>query len=320
MSLETIRTDFLSHFSLLPGGRYSSRQNEDGTWDILDVPIFSIVKKGIKRAPRDITEADLKGAVAEHQRQYREDRYAARLNVLHNFGIHKSTPAGFALPSSVRPLRMKGVFQPVVFADFLSISDEVFQAINSNQLPYCSAEVRTYEPLTFGAVALLDTEPPFFEFPLISVGDKEMVKPITSEGPVVALAHFNFQEDPIMPDDGVVKTEGPVEKSEDKGFLGQDKKQYEADLAPPPAVPMEEPAPAPDLGSIVEALVAQVQQMQQQLSSLLAVANVCGSWQVRVRLLSTLSWRASGRQLRGIRTWDLPSMKRPRRIPCRRRF
>lgn len=197
-----------AQFSRLPGGKYRCRQAPDGTWDIYDVPVFSIVEKGEKNAPRDITEADLRHAVESHQRQFREDQYLARANVLHNFGIQKARPAGFFLPQSVRPFRFRGQTRPVVFADLIAVPGEVFRELDHDGLPYCSVEVRTYEPLTFGALALLDTEPPYFEFPLITTGDKQFAE-VASAVAVpeaqgyrtpVAVACFRFAED-TMPDD-----------------------------------------------------------------------------------------------------------------------
>jgi hypothetical protein len=199
-------------FSVLPGGKYSARQNSDGTWDVMDVPFFAEVPKGIKGAPRDITEDDLRDSVDTHRRKYSEDSFLPRLNVLHNYGIHRPMPAGFFLPRSVRPFRMGGKHRPVVFADLLAIPDEVFRRMDRGELPYRSAEVRTYEPLTFGALALLDTEPPHFEFPLMLDFDKSELSVVRLDdgGPTLAYAAtgtdgpsaflFRFAEDD-MPDD-----------------------------------------------------------------------------------------------------------------------
>jgi len=197
------------HFSKLPGGNYPARQNDDGTWDIQGVPVFSVIAKGIKGAPRDITRDDLVSAVETHRRKFAEDRFLARVNVLHNFGVHRPTPAGFFLPTDVLPFRMGGKVKPVIFADLLSVPDETFRAIDRDELPYCSVEVRTYEPLTFGALALLDTEPPFFEFPLISFGSKEYAQLATvPDDGAVAVARFHFRED-AMPDEEKPKDEKP---------------------------------------------------------------------------------------------------------------
>lgn len=181
----------------------------------MDVPIFSLVPKGVKGAPRDIVEDDLQMAVDLHDKMFREDKFLARTNVLHNFGIHRATPAGFFLPRSVRPFRMKGKTHPVIFADLIGVPDPIFRDLDSDRLPYCSPEVRTYEPLQFGALALLDTEPPFFEFPLITIGEREehpdaaeFTKFDQAVGPAVgafvsaqgSAFLFRFAED-VMPDE-----------------------------------------------------------------------------------------------------------------------
>ena len=112
-----------AHFSRLPGGKYDARQNSDGTWDVVDVPVFTLVAKGTKGAPRDLTENDLHSAVEAHRRKFRDDQFLARVNVLHNYGVHRPTPAGFFLPTSVRPYRMGGKSRPVIFADLLAVPD-----------------------------------------------------------------------------------------------------------------------------------------------------------------------------------------------------
>jgi len=190
-----------AQFACIPGGKYRARQNSDGTWDILDMPVFSIVPEGKKSAPKDIGEIELREAVTEHQRKYREDGFLARTILLHNYGSRPATPAGFFLPRDVRPFRMAGELKPVIFADILNCPDDVFQQIDGKVFPYCSVEVRSYEPLVFGALALLDTEPPFFEFPIITIGDKQMsaVTGIAIENDSMALARFQFAEAP-MPD------------------------------------------------------------------------------------------------------------------------
>jgi len=157
-----------AHFSRVPGGTYECRKNADGTWDILDVEFFSTIPKGVKGAPKDITEEDLQASVEVHQAKFTNDRFLARLNVLHNYGNTKATGAGFFLPKRVARMNFGGKSRPVVFCDLISVSESVLGMIQRNELPYRSAEVREWEPLQFGALALLDTEPPFFEFPLLS--------------------------------------------------------------------------------------------------------------------------------------------------------
>jgi len=138
------------------------------------VPVFSVVPKGVKGAPKDIEEDDLHGAVKLHQRAYQEDQAVLRLNVLHNFGIHKATGVGFFLPKEVRSFRMRGKVHPVIFADLLAVQDQWFKEMDAGELPYCSVEIRAWDPLEFAVLSLLDTEPPFFNgFPNINIGERQ---------------------------------------------------------------------------------------------------------------------------------------------------
>jgi hypothetical protein len=181
----------------IPGGRYRATRNEDGTWDVFDVPMFSVVPKGVKGAPKDIEESDLRAAVNLHAQMHQADRYLPRLNVLHNFGIHKATGAGFFLPRRVGRFSLKGQTVPVVFADLLAVKDEVFCSLSANDLPYCSVEIRKWEPLQFGALALLDTEPPFFEFPLITI--EASPDEMEAEGVTVSASATRFKHNPQEP-------------------------------------------------------------------------------------------------------------------------
>jgi len=79
-------------------------------------------------------------------------------------------------------------------------------------------EVRTYDPLVFGALALLDTEPPFFEFPLITIGDRRPdVSAVVTDDQAVALASFRFEEDPMPEPD-----EKKLEDEKDTGLMQAD--------------------------------------------------------------------------------------------------
>ena len=205
------------HFSRVPGGKYRCRRNDDGTYDIMDVEFFSTVPKGVKGAPKDITADDLQLAVDIHNRKFTEDRFLARVTVLHNYGTTKATGAGFFLPKRVGSMRLGGKSLPVIFADLISVPALVMEMIDRDELPYRSAEVREWEPLQFGALALLDTEPPFFEFPMLTTGEKIGGESVghsifrfdrTGE-PAIAAFHsdrgsaylFRFEEDSDMPDE-----------------------------------------------------------------------------------------------------------------------
>ena len=180
--------------------------------------MFSEVPKGVKGAPKDIGEEDLKTAIDVHQRAYRDDKSLARLNVLHNFGLHKATGIGFFLPQRIQPMRMRGSVHPVIFADFIGVDDDWFRELDAGKLPYLSAEVRSWNPLEFGCLALLDTEPPFFNgFPNITIGNKVESCVTTSftrfdqteRAPLLAASVsgsdarflFRFEQEDTMPDE-----------------------------------------------------------------------------------------------------------------------
>lgn len=188
-------------FADIPGGLYDAKQNADGTWDIFGVPIFSVIEKGTKGAPRDITEADLQTAISEHRAGHESGAFLARLNLYHNDRHHPTKGVGFFLPTEVRPLQTKRGAVPTLFANLINVKDYAFRQITENDWPYRSVEIREWEPLTFGALGLLDSEPPFFEYPLLTIGEKrEFAEAFdlgeTNEAEPLALAHFSFHGQP----------------------------------------------------------------------------------------------------------------------------
>lgn len=221
-----------AEFSVLPGTKFRTRANDDGTLDILDVPIFSTVPQGVKGAPKDIEEADLRTAVAVHRRKHEEDQFLARTNAGHNQALHKPQVAGFFLPTAVRRERFGGESRPVVFADLLHVPMSVVERIKMHELPYRSVEVREWEPLEFGALALLDTEPPFFQLAMmldveedstVSVGADVTRFNHVQQAPAVAAfvagtgARFLFRFEDDMPEDEKKKDDDNTEAEMQEG-------------------------------------------------------------------------------------------------------
>jgi len=182
-----------THFSRLPNAPFQARQNEDGTWDIMDVPVFSIVPEGVKGAPRDITEDDLRTSIEVHRRKHADDQFLARTNAGHNSPFQKAEPAGFFLPKSVKSIRFDGSDRPVLFVDLISVPQCVVDRIDAHELPYRSVEVREWEPLQFGALALLDTHDPFFQLPMMTSLDR--TETVSTS---VDVTHFRDEQVPAV--------------------------------------------------------------------------------------------------------------------------
>lgn len=218
----------------IPGGRYKARQAADGTWTILDVPIFAELPKGIKGAPTDIGGEQLRECVRRALEKSEREAFLAPLHVYHHDGMGPALSAGFFLPRRVAPVLLDGQTMEAIFADLVGVPEQVFRDIDQARLPYRSVEIRTYEPLVFSSLALLDTEDPYFRFPLLTIGDRQ---PLVAEqvqqfarGALRALAPvgagaaalFRFTtEEGSMPDDEKKEKEGG---GEDKKFEATDLK------------------------------------------------------------------------------------------------
>src|SRR5215831_16100468 len=107
----------------LRGGGYAWHDDGDGYFTIFDVPIMSIVKKGVKGAPMDVDEPELNHYVQVAQERYHHWNYCATAFVNHNKDVEFEKPefAGYVLPYRVGPAALEdetGVMTtvPAVFA------------------------------------------------------------------------------------------------------------------------------------------------------------------------------------------------------------
>jgi len=162
----------------LRGGSYAWHDDGDGYFTIFDVPIMSIVKKGVKGAPMDVDEAELNRYVQVAQERYHHWNYCATAFVNHNKDVEFEKPefAGYVLPYRVGPAALEdetGVMRtvPAVFAN-LKVNESTFRKIERGELPYHSPEV-PWAKRRISGLAFLDTKPPFFEFPNLTLGDEQ---------------------------------------------------------------------------------------------------------------------------------------------------
>lgn len=221
----------------IPGGRYRAQQAADGTWTILDVPIFAELPKGVKGAPADIGSEQLRECVRFAMEKSERESYLTPLNVLHRGDPRGAMSAGFMLPRRVAAYAVDGAIVDTIFADLIGVPDGVFREIDQARLPYRSVEIRSYVPrLEFSNLSLLDVDDPFFRFPLLTIGDRQ---PLTAEavqqfsagalrayapvdaGAAVALFRFSDKEG-SMPDEP--KKDEPKDGGEDKKFEATDLK------------------------------------------------------------------------------------------------
>jgi hypothetical protein len=153
------------------GGRYVARENADGTFSVLNVPIVGELAKGARKDYPDL-EIDKAWLEAAHAslKAGEADGFLPPLN-LHHHGTEKPvTHVGFVRPREVRRIKYRGHEMWALFADYDRVPREWADQIARGRLPYCSIEGPVKGPGDVKSLAMLTDEPPQFAFPIVTVG------------------------------------------------------------------------------------------------------------------------------------------------------
>jgi hypothetical protein len=156
----------------ISGGNYKAIDTKDGWFILRDMPCMSLVPKGIKNAPKDIGEEWMGDAVKFHQELYEKGKAAYPIHIGHNddLGITHPEFVGFFKPTRVGKGLVEGKEQPVTFCDW-KIKKTAFERFSKGELPFVSPEIRRWDKHKISSLALLDSQPPHFAFPLQTVGE-----------------------------------------------------------------------------------------------------------------------------------------------------
>jgi hypothetical protein len=169
------------------GGSYTAAHNADGTWDLYEVPVLSVLPKGAKvTVSFDVGRAWLDRTLRRHQTMFEKGQRMHPLHLLHHKPGAQCRFAGFFLPKRVSAFDCNGRSVDTLFADFVRIPADVFAEIEAGKWPYVSAEVDDWNDNLLMSVSLLNTTPNFFEYPLLTVGDKLEQVPQESRGDLIA--------------------------------------------------------------------------------------------------------------------------------------
>ena len=159
--------------SSIPGGQFTARENPDGTYNVMDVPIFAehTVKtpKGEEfRIDREWMSKAIKNASLRRSR----DNYLAPCHINHHGTGRDVQPAGFFLPKHVDSIEFEGREVDVMFADLVAIPRDVYQKIKQGGLPFRSVESHriTSPKPEIDSLALMADEVPFFRLSLLTIG------------------------------------------------------------------------------------------------------------------------------------------------------
>lgn len=158
----------------LPGGDYTASRNPDGTWNILDVPIFAEVPKGERGNEMRIGAEWMDRAVRKANARHHLRKYLAPTHVHHHDNGVRTERAGYLLPKRVvmvdHPDENRKV--PTILADLMFVPEATFRKIEAGELPYRSVEVADWRKPEIASLALLPDEVPFFKFPHLTIGKK----------------------------------------------------------------------------------------------------------------------------------------------------
>lgn len=158
-------------FAATSGGRYTAKQEADGKWSVLDVPIFSELPAGERRNEKAIGREWMEAAVKAAKVRAAEG-YEAPLHVFHHDGMHQTVPAGRVVFKEVRDVTYEGKLRAAVIVDFVAIPQDIFARIEREEFPYRSVEVHDWDKPEIASVALLNDEVPFFKLAMLTIGTK----------------------------------------------------------------------------------------------------------------------------------------------------
>lgn len=152
------------------GAQYEAVDTGDGFVTIKNVLFFAEVPKGEKNAPEDVKAERMRQMVSAALNKYEKEKFAAPAHKGHHKMVALEDPEflGFMLPRTVSKTTLDGREQDAIFGD-LKLKASAFERVKKGELPYLSPEV-DWETWQFSSMALLDSMPPHFKGPLITVG------------------------------------------------------------------------------------------------------------------------------------------------------
>jgi hypothetical protein len=211
---------------------YVAIEEKDGTLSILDVPIFSEVRKGEKNAPEDIDAKWMSRAIDAGAQLERQQKYLPPLHIGHHGQDPDVRAAGHFRLRRIAYMPIEGETRAVVTADLIKLSREVFDDIMAGKYPYRSVEIIDWNEPRINHLALLSHREPFFKFPLLNgdtvrLKDMKEVQMSATDGKKVAIL-FHETEEATVPNP-TPKTAPPVK--EKKGWLQKLRERIEAAFA-----------------------------------------------------------------------------------------
>jgi hypothetical protein len=160
----------------LPGGEYEAIQNPDGSWNILDVPIFAEHKVQTPDGKIHIGKDWMLAALESAKNREADDRYLPPLHI-HHHGTGRDTKlAGFFRLKDVQETMYQGKEIWATFADLVSVPDKIYREIKRGRLPYRSVEIHRVSTPSIDSLAIMPDVVPFFRLPMLTVGEEKPIE------------------------------------------------------------------------------------------------------------------------------------------------
>ena len=151
---------------------HEATKNRDGTWNVLNVPIFAEIPAKTPGATPLVSREWIEAAVEKDKKRYASG-FASPLHIHHHEhhspGAPKPKRAGQIRLREVRQASYDGAEIGVLFADLEKVPAAVYDRIKKGTLPYRSVEILDPRENEISSCALLDSEVPFFRFPNLAV-------------------------------------------------------------------------------------------------------------------------------------------------------
>lgn len=156
----------------MPEITYRCEPDDAGTFTIRDVPIMGEVPKGEKGNESPVGKEWLEAALAKLQTRAAEG-YLPPLHLRHHDWGAKAERAGVWRATRVGEIAYDGGKMWAIFADLELVPEATRAAMARGEWPYRSVEIHSYAEHEIGSLALLDSEAPFFKFPLLRLASPD---------------------------------------------------------------------------------------------------------------------------------------------------
>lgn len=154
------------------GGRYTAKQQENGKWTMMTVPIMAELSAGEKGNPQALRRKWLEAAIAQ-DKQNRSEKHDAPAHIGHHKDDGRDTPRiGFLELTHIGRVRHEGKDLDAIFANISDIAEEDLQLFEDMRFPYRSVEIRSFKKPEINSLAFLNNRSPHQKLPMITIGHK----------------------------------------------------------------------------------------------------------------------------------------------------